>query len=173
MPLLCYDALKLEVNKAFKRRMAREKKKQEKIDLAPAQALQPRSRTIRYDNVKSAMAEESVIATVLRSPALLDEAKELKPEEFSSKLLGNVFGQLSSRHYQGLDVSLAVLADLSAEEMSHITAVYHRQQGPVSEQALKDCIRTIKAEYKASNVTSEDDLMAFRNKLRESKGAKG
>ena len=84
-----------------------------------------------------------------------------------------MFGQLSSRHYQGLDVSLAVLADLSAEEMSHITAVYHRQQGPVSEQALKDCIRTIKAEYKASNVTSEDDLMAFRNKLRESKGAKG
>ena len=170
---ISYDALKLEVNKAFKRRMAREKKKQEKIDLAPAQALQPRSRTIRYDNVKSAMAEESVIATVLRSPALLDEAKELKPEEFSSRLLGNVFGQLSSRHYQGLDVSLAVLADLSAEEMSHITAVYHRQQGPVSEQALKDCIRTIKAEYKASNVTSEDDLMAFRNKLRESKGAKG
>ena len=170
---ISYDALKLEVNKAFKRRMAREKKKQEKIDLAPAQALQPRSRTIRYDNVKSAMAEESVIATVLRSPALLDEAKELKPEEFSSRLLGNVFGQLSSRHYQGLDVSLAVLADLSAEEMSHITAVYHRQQGPVSEQALKDCIRTIKAEYKASNVTSEDDLMAFRNKLREIKGAKG
>ena len=169
---ISYDALKLEVNKAFKRRMAREKKKQEKIDLAPAQALQPKSRTIRYDNVKSAMAEESVIATVLRSPALLDEAKELKPEEFSSKLLGNVFGQLSSRHHQGLDVSLAVLADLSAEEMSHITAVYHRQQGPVSEQALKDCIRTIKAEYKASNVTSEDDLMAFRNKLRESKGAK-
>ena len=169
---ISYDALKLEVNKAFKRRMAREKKKQEKIDLEPAQALQPKSRTIRYDNVKSAMAEESVIATVLRSPALLDEAKELKPEEFSSKLLGNVFGQLSSRHHQGLDVSLAVLADLSAEEMSHITAVYHRQQGPVSEQALKDCIRTIKAEYKASNVTSEDDLMAFRNKLRESKGAK-
>ncbi len=167
---ISYDALKLEVNKAFKRRMAREKKKQEKIDLAPARSLQPRSRTIRYDNMKSAMAEETVIAMVLRSPALLDEAAQLMPEEFSSALLGNVYGQLKSRHQQGLDVSLGVLEDLSPEEMSHITAVYHRQQGPVNEQALKDCIRTVKKEHNASNVASEDDLLAFRNKLRESKG---
>ena len=169
---ISYDALKLEVNKAFKRRMAREKKKQEKIDLAPARNLQPWSRTIRYDNMKSAMAEETVIAMVLRSPALLDEAARLLPEEFSSSLLAKVYGQLKSRHEQGLDVSLAVLEDFSAEEMSHITSVYHRQQGPVNEQALADCICTIKKEHNASNVTSEDDLLAFRNRLRESKGAK-
>ena len=169
---ISYDALKLEVNKAFKRRMARERKKQEKIDLAPAKNLQPRSRTIRYDNMKSAMAEETVIAMVLRSPALLDEAKQLDSGEFSSGLLGNVYGQLRRRHDQGLDVSLGVLEGFSSEEMSHITSVYHRQQGPVNEQALADCIRTIKKEHSSSNVASEDDLLAFRNKLRESKGAK-
>ena len=169
---ISYDALKLEVNKAFKRRMARERKKQEKIDLAPAKNLQPRSRTIRYDNMKSAMAEETVIAMVLRSPALLDEAKQLDSGEFSSGLLGNVYGQLRRRHDRGLDVSLGVLEGLSREEMSHITSVYHRQQGPVNEQALADCIRTIKKEHSSSNVASEDDLLAFRNKLRESKGAK-
>ena len=167
---ISYDALKLEVNKAFKRRMAREKKKQEKIDLAPARNLQPRSRTIRYDNMKSAMAEETVIAMVLRSPALLDEAGQLQPGEFSSELLAKVYRQLKSRHEQGLDVSLGVLADLSVEEMSHVTHIYQRQQGPVNEQALNDCIRTIKKEHNASNVESEDDLLAFRNRLRESKG---
>ena len=168
---ISYDALKLEVNKAFKRRMARERKKQEKIDLAPAQAMQPKSRSIRYDNMKSAVAEETVIAMVLRDPVLLDAAKNLKPEEFSSKLLGNVFDQLRSRHDTGLEVSLAVLSDLSPEEMSHVTSVFQRQQGPVNEQALNDCIRTIKAEHSSANVSSEDDLLAFRNKLRESKGA--
>ena len=168
---ISYDALKLEVNKAFKRRMARERKKQEKIDLAPAQAMQPKSRSIRYDNMKSAVAEETVIAMVLRDPALLDGAKTLKAEEFSSALLGNVYGQLRSRHDAGLDVSLAVLSDLSPEEMSHVTSVYQRQRGPVNEQALADCIRTIKAEHSSANVSSEDDLLAFRNKLRESKGA--
>ena len=168
---ISYDALKLEVNKAFKRRLAREKKKQEKIDLAPAKNLQPRSRTIHYDNVKSAMAEETVISMILRAPALLDETNDLKAEEFSSALLGNVYGQLKLRYEQGLEVAPGVLADLSAEEMSHITAVYHRQQGPVNEQALRDCVRTIKAEHSATKVSSADDLLAFRNRLRESKGA--
>ena len=167
---ISYDALKLEVNKAFKRRMARERKKQEKIDLAPAQALQPKSRTIRYENVKSAMAEETVITMVLRDPSLLDTAKQLRPEEFSSKLLGNVYGQLRQRHEQGLDVSLAVLADLSGEEMSHVTAFTQRQTGPVNEDALADCVRTIKSQHSSANVSSEDDLMAFRDKLRERKG---
>ena len=168
---ISYDALKLEVNKAYKRRTNREKKKQEKIDLAPARNLQPKIRTIRYDNIKSAMAEETVIAMVLRSPALLEETKNLKPEEFSSPLLGNVFGQLKQRYEQGLEVAPGVLSDLSADEMSHITAVYHRQQGPVNEQALSDCVRTIKAEHSATKVSSEDDLLAFRNRLRESKGS--
>ena len=167
---ISYDALKLEVNKAFKRRMAREKKKQEKIDLAPAHALQPKSRSIHYDNVKSAMAEETVIAMILRDNSLMDTVKALRPEEFSSGLLGKVYGQLRLRHEQGLDVSLAVLDDLSAEEMSHVTAVYHRQTGPVNEQALLDCVRTIQAENRSAKVTSEDDLMAFRNALRERKG---
>ena len=168
---ISYDALKLEVNKAFKRRMARERKKQEKIDLAPARNLQPKSRSIHYDNVKSAMAEETVIAMVLRDNALLDAAKELKPEEFSSGLLQKVYSQLRSRHEQGLDVSLAVLEDLTPEEMSHVTSVYHRQKGPVNERALLDCIRTIQAEYRSAKVSSADDLLAFRDSLRDRKGA--
>ena len=170
---ISYDAMKIEVNKAFKRRIAREKKRQEKIDLAPAQNLQPKARSIRYDNMKSAMAEETVLAMALKEPALLDEAKDLAAEEFSSGLLGSVYLQLRQRYDQGLEVSLGVLADLSGEEMSHITGVYQRQQGPVNEQAFRDCIRIIKAEHSASNVNSEDDLMALRNRLKERKGIRG
>ena len=170
---ISYDAMKIEVNKAFKRRIAREKKRQEKIDLAPAQNLQPKARSIRYDNMKSAMAEETVLAMALKEPALLDEAKDLAAEEFSSGLLGSVYLQLRQRYDQGLEVSLGVLADLSGEEMSHITGVYQRQQGPVNEQAFRDCIRTIKAEHSASNISSEDDLLALRNRLKERKGIRG
>ena len=170
---ISYDAMKIEVDKAFKRRIAREKKRQEKIDLAPAQNLQPKARSIRYDNMKSAMAEETVLAMALKEPALLDEAKDLAAEEFSSGLLGSVYLQLRQRYDQGLEVSLGVLADLSGEEMSHITGIYQRQQGPVNEQAFRDCVRTIKAEHSASNVNSEDDLMALRNRLKERKGIRG
>jgi len=166
------DAMKLEVNKAFKRRMARERKRQEKIDLAPMQALQPKDRSIRYDNMKSAMAEEGIIAQAVREPALLDKTGMLKGEDFSVELLGRVFTQLQSRHRQGLEVSLAVLADLTAQEMSHITGICQKQQGPVNEDAFHDCVRIVLNEKQRSKVTSDEDLLALQKKLKESKGTK-
>ncbi len=164
------DAMKLEVNQAYKRRRYQEKKKQEKIDLAPAQALQPKSRTIRYDNMKSAMAEEAILAQIFRDPALLSQAADLKPEEFSAPLLGKVYEQLRERYRQGQEVSVAVLGDLTSEEMSHITLIQQRHQGPVNEEAFLGCVRTVKSEHQAANVSNEDELLAFRNKLREKKG---
>ena len=169
---ISFEAMKIEANKAFKRRMAREKKKQEKIDLAPARNLQPHSRNFRYDNMKSAMAEEMVLALCLREPALLDHTADLKPEMFSSSLLGRVFDQLTQRHQQGLEVSLGGLTDFTGEEMSHIAGILHRQSGPVSEQALTDCIRTIQREHQSGAVETAEDLLALRNKLKERKGIK-
>ena len=169
---ISYDAMKLEIDKANKRRAYRQKKRQEAVDLAPAKALQPKSKTIRYDNMKSAMAEEGVLALILREPALLDRSKGLTQEAFSSQLLGRVYSQLLSRFHNGQEVSLAVLEDLSSEEMSHVTGILHRNQGPVNEQAFDDCIRRILAEHEANSVSSEEDLLAFQNKLKERKGLK-
>jgi DNA primase len=166
---ISFEALKIEVNKAYKRRIAREKKKQERIDLAPAANLQPKSRQFRYDNVKSAMAEETVLAMVLKSSALLDQTAQLKPEHFSSELLGRVYGQFAERHRQGLEVNLAGL-ELSGDEMSHIAGIAQRQTGPVSEQALEDCVRTVLAEHSKNGVSSEQDLMAIRDRMKNRKG---
>ena len=169
---ISFDVMKLEVNKAFKNRLAREKKQQEKIDLAPVRALQPKERSIRYDNMKSAMAEESVIAQILRSPAILDEAAQLQGEDFSVPLLGRVFTQLQQRHSTGLEVSLGVLADLTGEEASHLAGIGQRHQGPVNEEAFRDCVRTILAQKQSAGVSTDDDLLALREKLKERKGTK-
>ena len=167
------EAMKLEIQRAYKRRLSREKKAQEKIDLAPAKKLQPHSRTIRYDNMKSAMAEESILAMVLRDSALLDKTKNLKPEEFSSPLLGRVFMQLQACHAQGLEVSLAVLSDFTSEEMSHIAGILQRQEGPVSERAFEDCIVAVQREHQQASVSSDADILALRDKLKQRKGIKG
>ena len=140
------------------------------MNLAPAQALQPKARSIRYDNMKSAMAEETLLAMVLRESALLDTVAGLTAAEFSSKLLGRAYEQLQQRHQEGLEVSVAVLADFSNEEMSHLVEVSQRHTGPVNEKALQDCVRIIRSEHQASNITNDDDLMALRNKLKERKG---
>ena len=164
------DAMKMEIDRALKRRISKAKKQQEKIDLAPARKLQPTARSIRYDNMKSAMAEESILSQILREPAMLQECKDLTPQMFSVSLLGNVYGQLSRRFKEGMEVSVAVLEDLSAEEMSHITGILQRQEGPVSQQAITDCIRIIKAEHQSAGVSSEDDLLAYQSRLKERKG---
>jgi len=169
---ISFEAMKLEVNKAFKRRIAREKKQQEKIDLAPARAMQPKSRTIRYDNVKSAMAEETLLAMVMKEPALMEQTKQLTEECFSCPLLGRVFGQFQLRYAQGLELSPAVLEDMTSEEISHITGISQRQQGPVNETALGDCIRTIQNEHQLASVSTEDDLMKLRNQFKERKGTR-
>ena len=166
------EAMKLEVNRAFKRRIAREKKKQEKIDLSPARNLQPKNNKIHYNNMKSAMAEEMLLALSLREPALLDQARNLTPEMFSSELLGRVFGQLIQRHREHLEVSVNGLTDFTQEEMSHIAGILQRQQGPVNEQALLDCVNTIQREHQSTKVETEDDLRAWQERMKQRKGIK-
>ncbi len=169
---ISFEAMKLEVNRAFKRRIAREKKKQEKIDLSPARNLQPKNNKIRYNNMKSAMAEEMLLALCLRQPALLDQARGLEAGMFSSGLLGRAYGQLQKRHQEGLDVSLAGLTDFEPEEMSHIAGILQRQEGPVSDQALLDCVKTIQREHQNASVGTEDDLRAIQERMKRSKGIK-
>ena len=166
---ISFESMELEIKKAFKRRMEREKKKQERIDLAPVQALQPRARSIRYDNVKSALAEEQILVQILREPALLDRKGMLTGGNFSVPVFGRIFDQLVSRHSRGMEVSLAVLEELSEEEMSHVAGLCHKHQGLVNEAAFADCIRTV-LNAGAKKVSSDDDLLALRNKLKESKG---
>ena len=163
------DSMKLEVSKAFKRRLAREKKQQEKIDLAPAQAMQPKARSVRYDNMKSAMAEEGILAQALLDPSLMAET-DLTGGAFSVPLLGKVYDQLLAMYKEGYEVSIASLADITQEEMSHITGITQRLQGPVNREAFRDCVRTVRNASQAGSVTSNEDLLAFRNKLKERKG---
>ena len=104
-----------------------------------------------------------------QNAALLDQTAVLKPEHFSSQLLGGVYGQFLRRHREGLEVNLSGL-ELSGDEMSHIAGIAQRQTGPVSEQALADCVRTILAEHSKSGISSADDLMAIREKMKNRKG---
>ena len=167
------DAMKLEVNRAYKRRVYKEKKKQEQIDLNPARNLQPKAKGFHYDNLKSARAEEGVLSRAMKEPALLDLCRNLKPEHFSSPQLGKAYGQLKARHEQGLDVSLAGLEDFTPEEMSHFAMIVSALQEPVNEQAFRDCVGTILAEHQNASVESEDDLLAYQEKMKQRKGYRG
>jgi DNA primase len=169
---ISYEAMKLEMDKAYKHRRWQEKKKQEKKDLAPAQNLQPKFRDIRYSNMKSAMAEETVLAMVLKEPALFEKTAGLTDAQFSAPVLGRAFTQLQQRYREHLEVHIGVLTDFTAEEISHIAGLTQRHSGPVNEAVLADCIGIIRSEYQAENISSDDDLLAMQKRLQERKGMK-
>lgn len=166
------DAMKQEIGRAYRRRTYQEKKKQEKIDLSPVRNLQPTDKKLRYDNMKSARAEEMVLSQILKEPALFEEIPELKPEMFSSCFLGKAFSQLSCRYRQGLEVSLSGLTDFTPEEMACLAGITQRLTGPVNHEGLSDCSRTIQEEYQKSQTKTMEDIMLYREKMQKSKGTK-
>lgn len=166
------EAMKLEVDRARKRRENREKKQEEQKMLSPAQNLQPKSRTIRYDDIRSAMAEEVILANIFKQPSLLDQVGGLTAAQFSCPLLGKIFRQQQGRYKQGLEVSASVLDGLESDEMAHLAGILQRNQGPVNEQAFADCVRTVLESYRARNTVTEQDLLALRDKMKEKKGLK-
>ena len=118
------DAMKLEVQRALKRRLAREKKAELRKDLNPAARLQPQERTLRYDNVRSARAEEGILRLLVMDDGLFPPQPPLAEADFSSPLLGKVFSLLWDARSDGRKASLPPLAEmLTPEEMSHVTAV--------------------------------------------------
>jgi len=168
------ETMKLEVNKAFKRRMAIRRKQEEKKNLAPAEGQQPKVRSIRYDNLRSAMAEEGVLQTVLREESLLDRLRNLPGGQFSSPVLGRAYDALHQQRLHGGLVSLAALeGQFSKEEMEHLSGVAQKGSALVNEDALQDFVKIIREEYAKREARQDQDLMALRDRLKNKKGLNG
>lgn len=171
---LSADVMKIEIGKAFKRRMAISKKAQDKKDLEISASRQPRSRQIRYDNMRSAMAEENLLRMLLRQPDLFDRAKTLEMEHFSVQMFGRAFDALRRRWEDDLSVNPSALSDLlTPEEMAHLTYVLQKPDIPLTDEAFDDCVRIISDEYRRANVSDENDLKEIQESLRRKKGYGG
>lgn len=170
---ISYEAMKLESDKAFRRRVAREKKRAENAQLAPARQQQPRVKSVRYDNMRSAMAEEGLLRLLCKEPALFDQTP-LVPEQLSVPLFQRVYSALRERHRSGAGVTLGALAgELSAEEMTHLSAVLNRDDQPVSEDALRDYISLIQQEAARRSGTDGEALLQMAQRMKEQKGYGG
>jgi len=168
------DAMKLEVQRTLRRRRNKEQRTKERKDLNPAATLQPQERTLRYENMRSARAEEGLLRLLLLDDTLFSDLP-LRTEDFSSPLLGRVFSLLWQAKSEGQTVALAALsADLTPEEMSHITAICQAPQSLQNAQrALEDYIRVIQAEAAKRAGPAEDPLLAATEKHKSKKGTGG
>ncbi|MBQ4564722.1 MAG: DNA primase [Oscillospiraceae bacterium] len=168
------QAMQMEISRAYKRRSAAAKKAREKQDLEIAAARQPKARELRYENLRSAVAEENLLRMLFTEPALFSRCTDLKAECFSVPMFSKVYSIWLARWQDGFSPKASDPAELlSQAEMSHLTMLLQQNAGPVSEEAFDDYVRVILQEHSRGQVESVSDLRALQESLRKKKGYGG
>lgn len=168
------ETMQMEVKRAQRRLYAKQKKQRQWKDLHPAAEQQPKARGIRYENIRSAMAEEGLLRLVAKEPVLFDQVSDLSGEDFSSPLLGRVFEAMRQQAESGRPISLAAMDErFTPEEMAHMTAVMQKTDELVSEAALQDYRARIEQERDKAKLKEHPDLLAIRDRLKDIKGYGG
>lgn len=156
-------AMIAEVNRQRQRETYRERRKEERKAMLPAVNQQPEERKFRYENVRSARAEEGVIRLLLMDPLLFPEVEDLPSNMFSSELLKKIYSILLERWSAGKETSFPVMsAALDPDELSHLTRFMQQPESLAnSPRALADYIKTIRNEYAKRQDAGDDALLAL------------
>ena len=160
-----------EVERLRRARLRDAKKRQARDQSRPSVNAQPAQRGIRYDDPRSARAEEGLIRLLYLDPGLARSRELPDAAQFSSPLLGRFYTELLRRIQSGERISLGVLAgQFTSEEMSHFTAVLGAPEDLSNgEQALRDYISIITGR----GSDEEEDLRALAEKYRKTKSYGG
>lgn len=168
------QVMQMEISRAYKRRMAAAKKAKERQNLEIAASHQPRARELRYDNLRSAVAEENLLKMLLAEPSLYSRCDDLGEASFSVPMFARVYTTWRERWQEGGMPCASDLAGvLSSAEMSHMTMLLQQELGPLSETAFDDCVRVIRQEHCQRQVADVSDLRALQQSLQKKKGYGG
>ena len=164
-----------EVARTRGRKSAGDRKRAERDALRELKSsVQPRDRALRYENERSAIAEEGVVRLMYLDPSLFDDPEiKISPEDFSTPLLGRFFAVLREKAAAHTKISPVALSGLfTPAEEAHITAILEKPEILANgKKALADYIAAIRSEQQAR--TAQDDLRAFAESQRNKKGYGG
>ncbi len=162
------DALLREVEEHRRRQSRQSRRKEERAALTPAARAQPQARELRYDDPRSARAEEGVLQLLFLDHTLLPLCGDLRPEDFSSPLLGKIYGLLLAHDPP---FSPAVLdGELTEAEAGHLARLL---QAPVSlaagRRAMGDYLEIIRERRTGAQgaASGEAELLALQRKLKQ------
>jgi DNA primase len=168
------DAVTAEVARRRKKKVAEARKVTERDDFRPASDVQPRTKSIRYQNPRSAAAEEGVIRLLYLEPALFSGSAGPEEKDFSSPELWRIFSAVRSLADAGGALSPVILSGtLGPEETGLLTDILQRPESLANgKKALGDYIDIMRTENRGPGTTPED-ILAYRDKLKEKKGYGG
>ena len=162
------EAVSEDVERLRRSKMKGAKKKENRDKTRPASTAQ---RGIRYDDPRSARAEEGLIRLLYLDPGIARGRKLPDPSAFSSELLGRFYSELLERIRTGERISLGVLAGrFTSEEMSHFTSLLEAPEDLANaDRALEDYIAVITDR----GAEEDEDLAKMAAKMRKTKSYGG
>ena len=165
------QAVLSEVDRLRRKRIRDARKKEARDMTRPGLTAQPAQRGIRYDDPRSARAEEGLIRLLYLDPGLARGKVLPDPARFSSPLLGRFYAELLRRAQAGERISMGVLAgQFTPEEMSHFTTVVSGTEDLSNgDRAMADYIQIIVG----SGQEQDEDLRALAEKYRKTKSYGG
>ncbi len=169
------ESMQAEVRRAQRRLAARAKKEQERREMNPVLTNQPRERSLRYENLRSALAEEGLIRVLMLDQGAFGAEPPVTGAQFSSSLLGQVFDTLWQHHREGRPLSVSLLSPiLSSEGMSHLTEVLQRPENLAqADRIIAEYAKVIREEQEKRSGTAMDPLLAAREKYKNKSGYGG
>lgn len=142
------QAFALEVKNEMSKRQRFEKKRYQREVRAAADAAQPKDRSLHYDNIRSARAEEGLLGLIFADSSLIPELREMiAPSAFSSPLLGKLYESACRLYDEGHQVAATALEqELTSGEMDHLAMVLRKPvPNEKRSQAMRDYVAVIRA----------------------------
>ena len=167
------EAMLLEVRRAWGKRRGQDRQALVRENLSVSALRQPKERSIRYTDMRSAMAEEGVVRLLFLDGALAEQCRDLPAEDFSSPLLARIYTQQLAAHGEGRTLTTAALAgELSPEEMGHLADILQEPAALANAgRAMGDYIRVIKdCALKRRGAGEIDPLLAAEEQFKEKRG---
>lgn len=141
----------------------KQRKQQQRKALQPAMEVQPKERQLRYQDVRSAKAEEGLIGLVMADPTLFQDMDGLQPEDFSAPALGNLYRQAKTLWETTGSITLSAMAQgLSGAEMNLLASLMQKPQMlGEARQAIADYSRQIRTQKWKREMTKDRDILSF------------
>lgn len=173
------EAFRQEVKQAKIRLRTQAKRKMHREVRTPAQAIQPKDRTMHFENVRSARAEEGILSLLFSDTSLMEQMRQvLTPDDFSSPELGKIYGLCSALYTSGRTIAVPALEGrLEPQEMDLLVSAL-RVDIPIDrrQQAMEDYMEIIQEQKlmrETQTDTEEDPLLKKAQMQRKNKSFSG
>ncbi|MGM9565736.1 DNA primase [Evtepia sp.] len=165
------NALLQEIQRSRNQRMRSAKRKQARRDMTPVTQVQPKARQMRYENPRSARAEEGILRLLILDGSLLRETEGLEPDQFSSPYLGKIYEVLRRRIRDGRALQLGMLeGELDRDEIELLADILRQPEALENgKSAMADYRAILDTEQMKRGADDEAALLAAREKYRQKK----